>query len=331
MNKTGKFVISLDFELLWGMRDHKTIEDYGENILGVWDVVPRMLKLFDKYDVAATFATVGFLFASKKEELLEFSPQIKPGYSNINLSPYNGHFDLVKDSESEDRYHFASELIALIRQYPAQEIATHTYSHYYCNSDGQTIEDFRRDIEAAIAIANRDGIRIQSLVFPRNMFNEEYIRVCEENGISSYRGNEEVWFHKSEGKTSKIKGMSMRGFRLLNSYLNISGHHCYTYEEMAAERPYNIPSSRFLRPYSSRLRFFEGLRKKRILKSMTYAAKRNLMFHLWWHPHNFGKDQEENFALLEAILKHYKELNAKYGFTSITMGALAEEMDRNNG
>lgn len=328
MNKKGKFVISLDFELLWGMRDHKTIDDYGENILGVWEVIPRMLELFDKYDVAATFATVGFLFASKKEELLQFAPEVKPEYKNANLSPYNGHFDHVKDSENDDKYHFASELIDMIRKYPSHEMATHTFSHYYCNSEGQTIDDFRRDIQAAIAIANRDGIKLQSLVFPRNMFNEEYIRVCDENGISSYRGNEEVWFHKSESKTSKIKGISMRGFRLLNSYLNISGHHCYSDEEMSRERPYNIPSSRFLRPYSPSLKLFEGLRKKRILNSMTHAAKRNLMYHLWWHPHNFGKDQDKNFELLEAILAHYKKLNAKYGFSSVTMGALAEQMDR---
>ena len=331
MNKKGKFVISLDFELLWGMRDHKTIEDYGENILGVWEVFPKMLSLFEKYGVGVTFATVGFLFASNKEELLEYSPKIKPEYKEANLSPYNGHFDLVKVTEKDDKYHFASELISMIRKYPGHEIATHTYSHYYCNSAGQTIEDFRRDIKAAITLANRDGLKLMSLVFPRNMFNEEYIRVCEEFGISSYRGNEEVWFHKAETKTSRIKGMSKRGFRLLNAYLNISGHHCYSLDEISRERPYNIPSSRFLRPYSAKLRLFEGLRKRRILKSMTYAAKNNLMYHLWWHPHNFGKDQNENLGLLEDILAHYKKLNNTYSFTSITMADLAKQFDKKNG
>src|SRR5450631_2733915 len=31
----GAFVISLDFELMWGVRDKRTIADYGRNILGV--------------------------------------------------------------------------------------------------------------------------------------------------------------------------------------------------------------------------------------------------------------------------------------------------------
>jgi hypothetical protein len=31
---TGKFVISLDFELMWGVRDTQTIEKYGDAIIG---------------------------------------------------------------------------------------------------------------------------------------------------------------------------------------------------------------------------------------------------------------------------------------------------------
>lgn len=31
---SGQFVISLDFELLWGVRDHSDKHAYGQNILG---------------------------------------------------------------------------------------------------------------------------------------------------------------------------------------------------------------------------------------------------------------------------------------------------------
>ena|GEM_PF-6961988 len=56
---------------------------------------------------------------------------------------------------------------------------------------------------------------------------------------------------------------------------------------------------------------------------MTYAAKHNKVYHLWWHPHNFGINQDQNFAFLEKILKHYDYLNKRYGFFSITMSDLA--------
>src|SRR5690606_21194336 len=216
MDKNGKFIISLDFELLWGMRDKKTIVDYGENILGVWEVMPKLLQLFEEFEVSVTFATVGFLFASNKDELLKYVPEIKPAYSNSNLSPYNGHFDLVKETEAEDKYHFASELIALIRKYPAHEIATHTFSHYYCIAEGQTIEDSRRDIEAAIKIAKDNDVVIKSLVFPRNMLNEQYIKVCEEYGITSYRGNELSWCYKAESKMSGLKEITKRFWRIMD-------------------------------------------------------------------------------------------------------------------
>lgn len=58
----GKFVISLDFELMWGVRDKKSKELYGEQILGVHQVIPKLLEIFTIYGVEATFSTVGFLF-----------------------------------------------------------------------------------------------------------------------------------------------------------------------------------------------------------------------------------------------------------------------------
>ena len=128
MEKNGKFVISLDFELLWGMRDKKTSKTYRQNILSVWEVLPKIIEAFEKHNVRGTFATVGFLFASNKEELIKFCPANKPKYLDQNLSPYNGHFDLVKENQKFDRFHFASDLISLLQKYPNQEIATHTFS-----------------------------------------------------------------------------------------------------------------------------------------------------------------------------------------------------------
>ena len=70
----GIFTISLDFELFWGVRDHRTLENYGENILNVHQVVPRLLELFAKYNVHCTWATVGFLFFKEKQEMLSYLP-----------------------------------------------------------------------------------------------------------------------------------------------------------------------------------------------------------------------------------------------------------------
>ena len=71
----GALVISLDFELHWGVRDKRPADGpYRENLLGAREAIPRMLDLFEEFGVAATWATVGFLFAKNRREREEFSP-----------------------------------------------------------------------------------------------------------------------------------------------------------------------------------------------------------------------------------------------------------------
>jgi peptidoglycan/xylan/chitin deacetylase (PgdA/CDA1 family) len=320
----GKFVISLDFELMWGVRDKKSISSYGENIAGVHKVIPRLLEVFDQYGIKATFSTVGFLFFKSKKELLAHLPETIPAYTDANLSPYNGYFHEIKEDYKMDPYHYAHELISEIQKYPEQEIGSHTFSHYYCLENGQTIEAFRADLKSAITIAEKNNVQLTSLVFPRNQFNEEYLKVCLELGVYCYRGNENSWLY--EAKNGQEESQLRRGIRLMDAYINISGHHTHKDKDLQGTLPINIPASRFLRPYSSTMKSIEWLRLHRIKASMTYAAKHNQIYHLWWHPHNFGINQNENFLFLEKILKHYQALKTKYDFTSYTMSTLAKQL-----
>ena len=51
----GTFMVSLDFELFWGMLDVCALEDYQDNVLGGKKAIPQLLKLFEKYGIHATF------------------------------------------------------------------------------------------------------------------------------------------------------------------------------------------------------------------------------------------------------------------------------------
>lgn len=327
MKSGGQFVISLDFELYWGVRDKRKIEDYGQALAKVHEIIPSTLQLFDAYGVRATFATVGLLFAADKQEMIAYSPKIKPSYKDTNLSPYTDGFSMVKDYATDDPYHYALPLIEKIAQeYPQHEIGTHTFSHYYCQEEGQSVEEFKADLTAAINIARDKGVGLYSLVFPRNQYNLDYLKVCKELGILTYRGNEDFWFHapESQENTSLLKKV----FRTADCYINISGHHCYKLSELKSEKPYNIPSGRFLRPYMKKGgSYLEYLKLNRIKNSMTYAAKNNLLYHLWWHPHNFGANTERNMETLKKVLEHYRKLNHKYGFYSATMLECATVLD----
>jgi peptidoglycan/xylan/chitin deacetylase (PgdA/CDA1 family) len=317
----GKFVISLDFELLWGVRDKRTIESYGANIAAVHELMPTKLGMFKQYGINATFSTVGMLFLNNREALESHIPKILPQYANPNLSPYNGHFASI--TAPTYKYHFAPELIQLINNTQGQEIGSHTYSHYYCLEAGQTVAAFEADMQMAVQIANAQNLKLESLVFPRNQFNDEYLAVIKNLGFTNYRGNETHWLYEARSRNHETK--LRRAIRLIDAYINISGNHIYSIDESLVKNGLvNIPASCFLRPYSNKLSWLEGLRLRRIKNAMTAAAKKGKLFHLWWHPHNFGTNTQKMFGVLEEVLKHYQFLNKQYGFESITMSALAK-------
>ncbi len=317
----GYFVISLDLELFWGMFDKTTIAEYGDRILGERTAIPRTLTLFSKYGIHATWATVGMLMARSRAELLALLPpkELRPAYENMHMSSYAYlESGAVGESEDTDKYHFGSSIVELIRQTPHQEIGNHTFSHYYCIDGHENGRDvFRADVHAWNAIAHTYGVRGTSVVFPRNQASDDALSVCGEEGITAYRGNEDHVFYRArkESEQSPV----IRALRLLDHYLNLSGYHTYPLPTSGGGRVMNVPSSRFLRPWMSMLRVCEPLRMRRIKNAMTHAAKNGEVFHLWWHPHNMGINQDENFKNLETILAHYKKLHEAYGFESASM------------
>ena len=311
----GVFVISLDFELLWGVWDVTTKERYGNHILGVKLVIPELLRLFKNYNIKVTFATVGILFAKNSIELQQFKPEVKPTYSNPAYNVYANEFNSIGKDEKDDPYHFGYDLFDMIKE-SEHEMATHTFSHYFCLEEGQTADEFDADIKAAKKIAAARDSELHSLVFPRNQINEAYLPVLAENGINVYRGNPVSWIYKPRKFTAEI--LFIRFCRLLDTYLPVSGNNTHVINKTAG-LPVNIPASRFLKPHNKRLLLFEKMKLRRIMNEMTYAAKNKELYHLWWHPHNFGINIKENMAGLAILLNHYQMLQKKYGFTNLTM------------
>lgn len=307
----GKFIISLDFELHWGIADVCDLESKKDYFDATRESIPKVLALFEKYSIHATWATVGFLFAENKAQLLEFSPLNKPSYANAILNNYNLFAHELGNDESDDPYHYAPSLIRKIIATPNQELATHTFSHYYCNEPGQTKEQFDADLKAAQKLAQQNfGKQLQSLVFPRNQFNLDYIAVAKANGIKVVRSNPDKWFWKGDTTPMRLA----RSVDTLFPVGNPATHGMKMENDVLL-----LPATRFLRPYTSNEKPLQWLKFRRIKSEMKFAAKHNLDYHLWWHPHNFGYSTEENLAYLEEILQYYMKLNHQYNFTSVSM------------
>ncbi len=323
----GAFVISLDFELHWGMRDKCSPQGpYRANLSGARGVIPKILDLFEESGIAATWATVGFLFASNRSDLEKFSPQRRPCYANPALDPYQ---EPVGANEETDPLHFAPSIIREIQRRPGQEIGTHTFSHYYCMEAGQDKAAFEADLESAIRIAERFGIRPESIVFPRNQVNPAYRDVLLSKGILSYRGNQKACIYQSFEMRDR---RWVRASRLLDAYVPVTGHNLCLWDElMEADGLCSVPASAFLRPCVPGLRAFDAIRLHRITECLRAAAQSNRIFHLWWHPHDFGRFPEENLAFLRAIIAAYRQWQARAGLRSMNMREVAGMARRERG
>ncbi len=310
----GSMIVSLDYELFWGMQDITAIKQYKENISGTYEVIPKLLSLFDKYGIHSTWAVIGMMYAQNADVLKKFMPEERPSYINPKCSSYRCLNKIRRMHGTYDRYFFAPDMIAEIAGRKNTEIGSHTFSHYYCGEPGQISRQFERDLESDKKI--RNGESVVSLVFPRNHSLPEYVAVLPGFGISAYRGLEDNWI-------CRVRPLILMKFlRLADAYLPLTKTNEYfpKYENGTI----NIRGSRFFRPYDKKLFFLEGLKIKRIKGQMLHAAKNHLAFHLWWHPHNVGIHQEENLAQLEEIFCYYRYLHKKYGFQSMNMKEAAQ-------
>ncbi len=311
-------IVSLDFELFWGMQDCCTLDEYKDNIIGGREAIPLMLKLFEEHNIHATWATVGYLFADSKTQAINCFPKTRPTYSDSKLSTYNCFCNIGDDEISEPCY-FAPSLIKLIKSTNGQEIGSHTFSHYYCRENGQTPQQFCDDMKSAICIAQNNGYELKSVVLPRNQCEKEYTQVLSDLGFSSYRDEENDWIHE------KVRFRPLkRVLRLMDVYLPLTGQGGYIPKQ--ENGIVNLIGSRMYKPYFKPLAFLERLKIHRIKKQMLHAAKNGLTFHLWWHPHNVGVKTQLHLAQLEEIFNYFDELNEKYGMRSLNMGEAADEV-----
>ena len=313
MHPPGTPIVSLDFELFWGMLDCATLESYGENVLGGRKAIPQLLALFEKYGIHATWAAVGFLFAENYTELKTYFPAgtERPGYEARELDPY-AWFSQIGEDEQTAPCFYGLSLIRQVARTPGQEIGSHTFCHYYCREQGQTPEQFAADMRAAKAIAKDKGYDLTSVILPRNQCEPEYTEVLRQLGFTAYRDEENDWIHE------KIKFRPLlRLLRLADVYLPLTGLGGYVPKN--ENGIWNLVGSRMYKPILKPLAFLEPLKLYRIKRQMLHAAKNNLTFHLWWHPHNIGIRTQAHFMQLEEIFRYYVQLKETYGMQSLNM------------
>jgi len=314
----GALCISLDFEKFWGIHDVANLKDYEQDLIKINKIVSRLLTLFTKHDIHCTWAVVGLLNFNNLKELEAYCKTITINYTHSAYSPFplNSH-NLKKVNQNS---FLAKQEIEKIKNTSNQEIASHTFSHLYSLEKGLTKKDFQNDINNFQSVIGE----VNTIVFPRNQINQNYLNLLSKNKTISYRGNQENKFWKnSEFKTESV---FKKIGRVVDAYIKISQDNLISWESLKQNNSINIPASRFLRPVQFN-NTIENIKIKRIKKQMMSAAKKNKIYHLWWHPHNFSKNTEENFIQLENLLNYYTKLKQEYQFQSLNMDEISRTID----
>ena len=312
---SGALIVSLDFELYWGMQDVCPLSGYRENVLGGRAAIPRLLSLFRAHGIHATWAVVGLMMARDASDARRHLPVVPPTYRN----PARNACRLLDGGlpDREPDCFFADGLIARVAAEPGMELASHTFSHYYCREPGQTVDQFRADMAAAAAIAREHGYALTSAVLPRNECEDAYIAALSELGFTAFRGEEDDWIHR------RVKPRPlMRLLRLADVYLPLTGYRGFV--PRREHGVWNLAGTRMFKPIFPPLRPLEGLKLRRIKRHMRHAAVHGGICHLWWHPHNLGVRTQAHFDQLEEIFSYYETLRDRFGMESLNMREAAE-------
>lgn len=313
------FVISLDFELHWGRFDKVPVGGQEYYYSRAREAVPRLLDIFAEFDLSITWATVGMLLAENREEWRAYQPNIQPLFASDTYSAYRWY----ERNRAPDKVLFAPDLAKRIVSYPRQEIGCHTYAHYYTREPGACNESFRSDLQAAKRIVtDKLELEMVSLVFPRNQYNPEAIRIAGEEGFSFLRTNPGDWYWRDPHDSQLTK----RLFRTGDSIVPLGRKTSYPLESIHSDTNLlQIPASRFFRPFQPKVPWVNHMKLQRIMREMSLAAQLGEVYHLWWHPHNHGHYPGETFIELRKILAHYRHLHDRYGMVSKGMAELGRE------
>lgn len=280
------FVISLDFELRWGMHDRLgcNMNGYRMNLENARLAVPALLKLFTTRKIRATWACVGALGCHDWAEYFSRAPQ-PPKYEDPRLAINPRYAEL----DPKGHLHFAPELLVTIHASSGQELGSHTFSHLLMRERGVTEEDVKADLAAVSLLwKERFGALPRSLVFPRSQC--AFLPVIRAASIRIWRGNPRLWYYNcDEVVTNRF---IPRALRLVDS-INPWAHRASVLEGDMTR------ASLFLRTNLPRPAW--ALHVARIRRELN-ALRPGEIFHLWCHPHNLGAKTAARLARVEEVL-----------------------------
>ena len=267
----GGLVISIDLEVAWGTWDRPLTPRRRRALARERMIVDRVLTLFGRYDVRASWAVVGHLLVP---------------HPALGTDPLWYGRDLVE---------------RILAATPAQEIGSHSFAHIPYAEGSTTPDAVRADLAAARRSHLALGLPFSAFVFPRNVVG--YRALLKEAGITVYRG-------RPGGGPSPIRSRRLRRLAAFVYFLAPVSARVVD-ARIDDVGLVNVPQSMALytRTGLRRLVASRSLVRKAV-RALDRAAAERRLFHLWFHPSNLAHRTEAQLGVLEDILRHAARLRA---------------------
>jgi peptidoglycan/xylan/chitin deacetylase (PgdA/CDA1 family) len=263
----GALTISIDLELAWGVWDKLTADELRLTETEERQVCADLIDLFDRYQVAATWAMVAALLDAKSSDK-------RPGSRSCWYAP-----DIVDK---------------LVRARAPHEIGSHSGRHVYFGSiDGSQA---REDLAFAADVHRTHSLAFESFVFPRNAVG--HLDALAQAGVRTFRGPDVGW----PVQVHRFGTTVGRAANLADKFLPLAPP---SVRAERRDGMVDIPGSmlligrnglrRFVLPVLTRAKLAAGLRRAQVSGGV---------FHLWFHPSNFYHRREEQLATVAWFLEH---------------------------
>lgn len=303
-------MISIDTELSWGTFDVGRVDSYLPAYNRTRSVVNRLINLFDEYEVSATWATVAHLLHDCGGE-----HRADPGPDYWWIDNWYGSLPCVTGRDRSLWY--APEMIDAIRQCQTpQEIGVHAYSHLILGERGCSSRVAKREIDEAIRIMESHGIEPESFVFPRNSIGHQ--EILSENGVRIYRGRDARWYERRA-----LPDVIRKVPRYIEEATKITPPSVIpTWDGDIIK----LPGSQVFRPFHDGWQFTpSSSRVVKAKKGLDRAVSEGEIFHLRFHPFDFGFNPDDLLSKLAKVLHYANEMRDKGLLDVLCMREVADE------
>ena len=265
--KKGIFTLSLDCEGLWGVADvqaerHKTINQ--ANLKEVYSYIHDVLS---HYSIAATYAFTS-LFTQNEDSILEYKDEIDSRVSTDDR--WYRYISKILSDQNLDGW--LGRDFYLQARAAGHEIGWHGFTHHPL-SENTNESIIKYELEESLRIANQEGLKLDSVVFPRNDIG--HLELIFQHGFKCYR----------KGIIEQSKLYANKYYRVLDEFNILKKS-----EKILKNKNQTLlalPSGCFLNWPSGSRRFVpDYVTIKRWDNLLSTAARNNSQAHMWFHPHN---------------------------------------------